>query len=248
MPGQIAIWCPTCHPCPLRLTGWPGTGSGDARLWQSDRRLSAVPRQPVRNGTRSAGRNWPKARRRGPSIIACCDSRADPATIFDTDPGEIFVVRNVANLVPPFEASGGRHGVSAALEFAVTQLNVPEIVVMGHERCGGITAALTGKFHGCRRRRRRVRPPMDEPDRSAGRAKSPREHGTGEDAQRLLEEVAIRQSLANLRSFPVRRRTRKKWHPQASWGAIFPFAMANFGCSTRRKIASAPSEQLALTN
>ena len=82
-------------------------------------------------------------------VIACSDSRADPATIFDTDPGEIFVVRNVANLVPPFETDGGRHGVSAALEFAVTQLKVPEIVVMGHERCGGI-AALTGKFHARR--------------------------------------------------------------------------------------------------
>src|SRR6187200_3491681 len=80
-------------------------------------------------------------------VIACSDSRADPATIFDTNPGEIFVVRNVANLVPPFETGGGRHGVSAALEFAVTQLNVPEIVVMGHERCGGISAALTGQFH-----------------------------------------------------------------------------------------------------
>jgi carbonic anhydrase len=67
-------------------------------------------------------------------IIACCDSRVDPATIFDSDPGEIFVVRNVANLVPPYEANGGRHGVSAALEFAVTQLKVPEIVVMGHEK------------------------------------------------------------------------------------------------------------------
>ena len=134
-------------------------------------------------------------------VIACSDSRADPATIFDTDPGEIFVVRNVANLVPPFETGGGRHGVSAALEFAVTQLNVPEIIVMGHERCGGISAALTGKFHGA---------PAGEggfvhkwmsqiDDRAEVIAK---EHGTGEDAHRLLEEVAIRQSLANLRSFP----------------------------------------------
>src|SRR6476620_3428270 len=81
-------------------------------------------------------------------VIACSDSRSDPATIFDTDPGEIFVVRNVANLVPPFEMGGGRHGVSAALEFAVTQLDIPEIVVMGHEKCGGISAALTGMFHG----------------------------------------------------------------------------------------------------
>ena len=134
-------------------------------------------------------------------IIACSDSRADPATIFDTNPGEIFVVRNVANLVPPFETRGGRHGVSAALEFGVTQLNVPEIVVMGHERCGGISAALTGQFH-------------DAPEGEGGfvatwmaqigepAAAISRDHGTGDDAQRLLEEVAIRQSVANLRSFP----------------------------------------------
>ena len=63
-------------------------------------------------------------------IIACSDSRVDPAIIFDTDPGEIFVVRNVANLIPPFEVGGGRHGVSAALEFAVTQLEVPEVMVV----------------------------------------------------------------------------------------------------------------------
>ncbi|RIX31611.1 carbonic anhydrase [Sphingomonas edaphi] len=134
-------------------------------------------------------------------IIACSDSRADPATIFDTDPGEIFVVRNVANLVPPYERGGGRHGVSAALEFAVTQLNVPEVMVMGHERCGGIYAALTGCFHEA---------PVGEggfvaawmsqiEDRAEEISKA---HGTGEEAQRLLEEVAIRQSLENLRTFP----------------------------------------------
>ena len=134
-------------------------------------------------------------------IIACCDSRADPATIFDTDPGEIFVVRNVANLVPPFEASGGRHGVSAALEFAVTQLNVPEIVVMGHERCGGINAALTGRFHGAPAGEggfvHRWMSQIDAPAESIAK-----EHGTGETAQRMLEEAAIRKSMANLRSFP----------------------------------------------
>ncbi|MBN9981001.1 carbonic anhydrase, partial [Listeria monocytogenes] len=73
-------------------------------------------------------------------VIACSDSRVDPAQIFDTSPGEIFVVRNVANLVPPFELDGRRHGVSAALEFAVTQLEVSEIVVMGHGQCGGVHA------------------------------------------------------------------------------------------------------------
>jgi carbonic anhydrase len=141
----------------------------------------------------------------GPSpralIVACSDSRADPAIIFDTDPGEIFVVRNIANLIPPYETGGGRHGVSAALEFAVTQLNVPEIVIMGHERCGGISAALTGCFHDA---------PVGEGGFVAawmsqidGAANDiAHEHGTGEDAQRMLEELAIRQRLANLRTFP----------------------------------------------
>jgi len=134
-------------------------------------------------------------------IIACSDSRADPATIFDTDPGEIFVVRNVANLVPPFEAGGGRHGVSAALEFGVTQLKIREIVVMGHERCGGIQAALTGCFHDAPAGEggfiARWMAQIDEPA-----SRIAHEHGTSEDAARRLEEVGIRQSLANLRSFP----------------------------------------------
>lgn len=72
-------------------------------------------------------------------VIACSDSRVEPAQIFDTLPGEMFVVRNVANLVPPFETGGGYHGVSAAVEFAVTQLKVTEIVVLGHGQCGGLS-------------------------------------------------------------------------------------------------------------
>jgi len=134
-------------------------------------------------------------------IIACCDSRADPATIFDTNPGEIFVVRNVANLVPPYEPGGGRHGVSAALEFAVTQLEIPEIIVMGHERCGGIEASLTGRFaHAAHGEGGFIAQWMDllEGPRAAVVA----EHGAGPEAAMLLEEAGIRQSLANLRSFP----------------------------------------------
>ena len=79
-------------------------------------------------------------------VISCADSRVDPAQIFDTRPGEMFVVRNVAALAPPYETTGGYHGVSAALEFAVTQLKVGEILVMGHGLCGGCAAALTGHF------------------------------------------------------------------------------------------------------
>lgn len=134
-------------------------------------------------------------------IIACCDSRSDPATIFDADPGEIFVVRNVANLVPPFEPGGGRHGVSAALEFAITQLEIPEIIVMGHERCGGIDATLTGRFSEA---------PAGEGGfiaqwmsvLDAPRSQVVAAHGTGSDAAHRLEEAGIRQSLRNLRTFP----------------------------------------------
>src|SRR5262249_15452429 len=73
-------------------------------------------------------------------IIGCCDSRVSPEVIFDAHPGELFVVRNVANLVPPYSPSGLTHGVSAALEFAVLVLKVKYILVMGHSRCGGIRA------------------------------------------------------------------------------------------------------------
>ncbi|PWE17848.1 carbonic anhydrase [Marinicauda salina] len=77
-------------------------------------------------------------------VIACCDSRVDPAQVFDARPGELFVVRNVANIVPPFEPDGGHHGVSAALEFAVKKLEVPNILVLGHRQCGGVKACVAG--------------------------------------------------------------------------------------------------------
>ncbi|MCW3837969.1 carbonic anhydrase [Sphingomonas canadensis] len=134
-------------------------------------------------------------------VIACSDSRVDPAQIFDTSPGEIFVVRNVANLVPPFELDGSRHGVSAALEFAVTQLEVSEIVVMGHGACGGVHAALTQRFAG--------KAPgaggfiahwVDMLDDARERIVA--EHGTGEAAIRAMELETVRVSIANLRTFP----------------------------------------------
>ena len=78
-------------------------------------------------------------------ILACCDSRAAPETIFNALPGEIFVVRNVANLVPPYMPTGGYNGTSAALEFAITGLGVSDIVVLGHGQCGGIRAYLDSR-------------------------------------------------------------------------------------------------------
>ncbi|MET0270377.1 MAG: carbonic anhydrase [Sphingomonas sp.] len=135
-------------------------------------------------------------------VIACSDSRVDPTQIFDASPGEMFVVRNVANLVPPFETSTGYHGVSAALEFAVTQLEVPEILVMGHGACGGCKAALSQGF-------------LDTKPGEGGfisdwislldkaRETVAAKHGTeGPDAARAMEEQAVRVSLDNLRTFP----------------------------------------------
>ena len=112
--------------------------------------------QLIEGYRRFRGENWEHERERwaelaeGQSpqvmILSCADSRADPAQIFDTRPGEMFVVRNIAGLAPPYETSPGFHGVSSALEFAVTQLNVGEILVMGHGLCGGCAAALTRQF------------------------------------------------------------------------------------------------------
>ncbi len=136
-------------------------------------------------------------------VVACVDSRVDPTRIFDSAPGEMFVMRNVANLVPPYEADGGTHGSSAAIEFAVTQLQVDHIVVMGHARCGGIAASLSGKFDGAAegqgafigRWMHHIDPARDQIRAAA--AISP-----DIDAQEALELAAVRLSLANLRTFP----------------------------------------------
>jgi len=134
-------------------------------------------------------------------VIACSDSRTDPATVFDVSPGEIFVVRNVSNLVPPFELGGGRHGVSAALEFAVTQLKVEEIVVMGHGTCGGVHASLTGRFTDAKPGEGGfIARWIDMLDEARDRIVA--QYGTGDEAANQLELETVRVSLANLRSFP----------------------------------------------
>lgn len=132
-------------------------------------------------------------------IISCCDSRVDPATVFDTVPGQVFALRNVANLVPPYETGGGLHGASAAIEFGVVGLGVKHIVVLGHGQCGGIKAALQGR--------------EDETQAytfiddwmgivSDARDKIVAHTHEHDDLQLALEHEAIKVSLANLRSFP----------------------------------------------
>jgi carbonic anhydrase len=135
-------------------------------------------------------------------VLACADSRVDPGHIFDARPGEMFVARNIAALAPPYETTSGFHGVSAALEFAVTQLEVGEIMVMGHGLCGGCAAALTGQFDDTKPgeghfiadwvgmlndARDRVRASHSELDRAAFLD---------------MEREAVKVSLANLRTFP----------------------------------------------
>ena len=129
-------------------------------------------------------------------IISCADSRGEPAEIFNADPGELFVVRNVANLVPPYEETEGLHGVSAALEFAVTALKVDHIVVMGHGGCGGVHASLqaadnkpVGQF---------IAPWVSLLDEARERVLKT----NPDDPHRALEMEAIITSMNNLMTFP----------------------------------------------
>jgi carbonic anhydrase len=139
-------------------------------------------------------------------IIACCDSRVSPEVIFDARPGELFVVRNVANLVPPYSPDGELHGTSAALEFAVQALRVKHIVVMGHGRCGGVHAFV----------RRNRNPELEDEALSPGdfigkwmnlispAAESlPDQAGESDhDYAERLALASIRNSIENLLTFP----------------------------------------------
>jgi carbonic anhydrase len=130
-------------------------------------------------------------------VICCCDSRVSPEVIFDAHPGELFVVRNVANLVPPYSPSGFTHGVSAALEFAVEGLKVKYIVVMGHTHCGGIRAYSE--------HRNRLNP-GDFIDNwmslIAPAAEAVGDTGDGADYLSRLEQASIIATMNNLMTFP----------------------------------------------
>lgn len=132
-------------------------------------------------------------------VIGCADSRADPSMIFDAAPGELFVVRNVAALVPPCEHDPSYHGVSAAIEFAVTALKVSHILVMGHGGCGGVDACLRTAEHGPVGRYITPWVEIAAPARDlilADKSIAP------EDRQEALEHAAVGQSIANLSTFP----------------------------------------------
>src|SRR5436305_5055245 len=132
-------------------------------------------------------------------VIGCCDSRVSPEAIFDAGPGELFVVRNVANIVPPYQPDANAHGVSAALEFGVQVLRVKHIVVLGHAQCGGIralvedTAPLSpGDFIG--RWMSLLSPTLDDNPRAANESLA--------EFTTKIEQKAILRSLDNLMTFP----------------------------------------------
>ena len=129
-------------------------------------------------------------------VVACSDSRADPALIFDAAPGQLFVVRNVANIVPPYQPDGKQHGVSAALEFGVRVLGVSRIAVMGHALCGGVNAMINGAPDVCNDF---VRPWVAQAEPVVRRAVE----GLSEnDKQTAGAHAVVPLSLDNLRTFP----------------------------------------------
>jgi carbonic anhydrase len=129
-------------------------------------------------------------------VVTCVDSRIDPAMIFDTAPGDVLTVRNVANLVPPYAPDSAYHGTSAALEFGVRVLDVRNIIVLGHSSCGGVRALLEG---APAKAQEFIAPWMSIAEPARIRAQR---LPSAEDRQQFCEHEAIKVSLANLMTFP----------------------------------------------
>lgn len=156
-------------------------------------------------------------------VVGCCDSRVSPEVIFDARPGELFVLRNVANLVPPYEPDGGRHSASAALEFAVQGLRVKHVVVLGHARCGGVGAFARGDTADPLSPGDFIGKWMTILEPTLQREGPQARDETFPDYVERLSHASIRTSLANLREFPCIRmleeRAKLKLH-----GAYFDVA------------------------
>ncbi|WP_028456153.1 carbonic anhydrase [Chitinilyticum litopenaei] len=165
-------------------------------------------------------------------VIGCSDSRVDPALLTDSDPGDLFVVRNIANLVPPYEVDGAFHGVSSAIEYAVCELQVRQIVILGHSGCGGISALLKGyqpkteaNFVG-----RWVQIAQSARDQVVAELA----HKTPEQQLRACEMASIIVSLDNLMTFPfIAERVEAGqlsligWYFDIQKGALYDFGQAD---------------------
>jgi len=165
-----------------RYKGWKATAYEENKAWY--RHLAADGQHPRA------------------MIISCCDSRIHVTSIFGADQGEFFIHRNIANLVPPYEADGGQHGTSAALEFAVTALKVAHVVIVGHSNCGGVK--------GCHDMCSGAAPELDETSSFVGRWMDllrpgyERVKGIADEGERVraLERETVKVSLENLVTFP----------------------------------------------
>jgi carbonic anhydrase len=134
-------------------------------------------------------------------VVSCCDSRVEPEAVFSAMPGELFVVRNVANLVPPYETDGKYHGVSAALEFAVLNLRVKHIVVIGHSGCGGVRACIDQEATR-QTEAEFIANWMSMLDGARDRLVAANAGRPASELSANLEREGIKVSLANLRTFP----------------------------------------------
>ncbi len=134
-------------------------------------------------------------------VVACCDSRVDPALVLDCAPGDLFVIRNVANLVPPAEnRSSGRHGTSAALEYGVRILGVEHIIVLGHAHCGGIRSLLNGDgMAGAQATY--INNWMRVAEEAQSKVRSELPQANPQQQERACEQQAILSSLENLMTF-----------------------------------------------
>lgn len=134
-------------------------------------------------------------------LVGCSDSRVDPFLIFGAEPGELFVVRNVANLVPPYETGGAFHGVSAALEFGIMHLEVEHVVVLGHTGCGGVQAMLDPETE-FRSDMVFISNWVKMMSEQRDQVLKDMPHACADDKMEALEQLSIKASLENLRTFP----------------------------------------------
>lgn len=164
-------------------------------------------------------------------VISCSDSRVDPALLFNTRPGDIFIARNVANLVPPYAPDDGLHGVGAAIEYAVMDLKVRNIVILGHAHCGGITALCKHCYGEQLPERHFIGPWIKIAEPAITEAKHV---STAAEAQHIVEHAAIKNSLQNLQHYPfIAERLQKNkislhgWWFDMDEGSLFAYDQEN---------------------
>lgn len=154
-------------------------------------------------------------------VVSCCDSRVDPALILQCDPGDLFVVRNVANIIPPYEKDEAHHGTSAALEFGIRNLHISHLILLGHSQCGGIQALLNNHHHSNQN---------DFVNDWVSLIKTPNSHSPDHDLDDYAKS-ALHQSHQNCLTFPwIKEKIQEKklmihlWFFDIKTGQIFTYS------------------------